>query len=129
MDFDGDEASIPRKRYTKWFDYDKIGALPEFRTRQPGDRMTLLEPASPQGEVRKKLARVMLDAKIPARLRERLVLPFAGQEAVWIPSVRMSDRFRVGPETKRIVEICWEPGQGMNESGESDPEQTCSTCG
>ena len=121
MDYDGDGASIPRKRYTKWFDYDKIGALPVFRTRQPGDRMTLLDPAAPQGKVRKKLARVMLDAKIPSVLRDRLLLPFAGQEALWIPGVRMSDRFRVGPETRKVVEICWDPGRGMNESEELNP--------
>ena len=121
MDYDGNGASIPRKRYTKWFDYDKIGALPVFRTRQPGDRMTLLDPAAPQGKVRKKLARVMLDAKIPSVLRDRLLLPFAGQEALWIPGVRMSDRFRVGPETRKVVEICWDPGRGMNESEELNP--------
>ena len=121
MDYDGNGASIPRKRYTKWFDYDKIGALPVFRTRQPGDRMTLLDPAAPQGKVRKKLARVMLDAKIPSVLRDRLLLPFEGQEALWIPGVRMSDRFRVGPETRKVVEICWDPGRGMNESEELNP--------
>ena len=48
-------------------------------------------------------------------------LPFAGQEALWIPGVRMSDRFRVGPETRKVVEICWDPGRGMNESEELNP--------
>jgi hypothetical protein len=55
----------------------------------------------------KKLARIMLDAKIPAGIRDRVVLPFAGNEALWIPGLRMGDRYRVTPETATVLEISW----------------------
>ena len=54
--FDGDLSAIPQNEYTKWFDYDKIGMFPVFRTRQNGDRMTL--SAGGGGLISKKLARV-----------------------------------------------------------------------
>ena len=157
LDFDGCMSSIPENKYTKWFDYDKIGMFPVFRTRQPGDCMSLFINAEKQRgsgnpedvsaggrdrtcmaeggdnacmtgdrenvcttggrdrpcktgdrtRVTKKLARIMLDGKIPAGVRDRLVLPFFGKEALWIPGIRMGDSCKVTPETVRILEIHW----------------------
>ena len=129
-DFDGSMSSIPKNEYTKWFDYDKIGTFPVFRTRQPGDYMCLYSvgkiqpgggaaeetpggcsnPAASPGNremICKKLARIMLDAKIPAGIRDRVVLPFAGHEALWIPGLRMGDSCKVTSSTTRILEIHW----------------------
>ena len=78
--FDGDLSAIPQNEYTKWFDYDKIGMFPVFRTRQNGDRMTL--SAGGGGLISKKLARVMIDGKIPAAVRPEAVLPFRIQDHV-----------------------------------------------
>ena len=130
LDFDGCMSSIPENKYTKWFDYDKIGMFPVFRTRQPGDCMSLFINAEKQRgsgnpedvsagcggrtcmtgdrtRVTKKLARIMLDGKIPAGVRDRLVLPFFGKEALWIPGIRMGDSCKVTPDTVRILEIHW----------------------
>ena len=128
-DFDGSMSAIPKNEYTNWFDYDKIGMFPVFRTRQPGDCMYLFSagkgaedsclstrpetaeearlPAEDRRLIRKKLARIMLDGKIPAGIRDRIVLPFYGNEALWIPGLRMGDSFRVTSATARILEIQW----------------------
>ena len=105
--FDGDLSAIPQNEYTKWFDYDKIGMFPVFRIRQNGDRMTLL--AGGGGLISKKLARVMIDGKIPAAVRREAVLPFCGDEALWIPGLRMGDRYRITAGTRRVLEISWRP--------------------
>lgn len=110
LDFDGDMDAIPRNEYTKWFDYDRMEMFPVFRTRQPGDCMMLLSGGASQKSFTKKLARVMLDAGIPAGIRDRIVLPFIGKEALWLPGVRMGDRFRVTPRTSRVLEISFRPG-------------------
>ena len=107
--FDGDMDAIPRNQYTKWFDYDRMEMFPVFRTRQPGDCMTLLSGGSQKESFTKKLARVMLDAGIPARIRDHIVLPCIGGEALWLPGVRMGDRFRVTPGTARVLEITCRP--------------------
>ena len=83
FDFDGDLSAVSRKQYTKWLDYDKIGALPSFRTRREGDRITL-----DQSGRSKTVARYMIDAKIPAELRGRIVLPADGDQILWIPAGR-----------------------------------------
>ena len=133
FDFDGDLSAVSRKQYTKWFDYDKIGAFPSFRTRREGDRITLDESGRS-----KSVARYMIDAKIPAELRERIVLPAAGKEILWVPaglaaeaqqlkapalpagltgstetirssdSGRISASYLVSGSTRRILEIRWE---------------------
>ena len=121
FDFDGDMSSVPRKQYTKWLDYDKIGAFPSFRTRCEGDRITLDETGRS-----KTIARYMIDTKVPAELRGRIVLPTAGSEILWVPAGaadasdpetgsssdggRMSAAYKVSSRTGRILEICWEPG-------------------
>ena len=121
IDFDGDLSSVPRKLYTKWLDYDKIGAFPSFRTRREGDRIRLDESGRS-----KTIARYMIDAKVPAELRSRIVLPAVGSEILWIPAGaadasdpetgsssdggRMSAAYKVSSRTGRILEIGWEPG-------------------
>ena len=120
LDFDGDLYSVPRKLYTKWLDYDKIGAFPSFRTRREGDRIRLDESGRS-----KTIARYMIDAKVPAELRGRIVLPASGSEILWIPagrtdaaeagtgsssdSGRISAAYMVSSHTSRILEICWGP--------------------
>ena len=134
FDFDGDLKSVSRKQYTKWFDYDKIGTFPSFRTRREGDRITLDESGRS-----KSIARYMIDAKIPAELRSRIVLPAAGKEILWVPagltaeaqqqkapavpaglagsaetirssdSGRISASYMVSGHTRRILEIRWKP--------------------
>jgi hypothetical protein len=69
----------------------------------------------------------MIDAKIPAELRERIVLPAAGKEILWVPAgltgstetIRSSDSGRISASylvsgcTRRILEISWEPEAGQ----------------
>ena len=104
FDFDGDMDAVPRKQYTKWLDYDKIGELPIFRTRRAGDRITLDEYGRS-----KSIARYMIDRKVPAQLRERIVMPTCGSEILWVPGGRISAAYMVSTDTKRILEIHWDP--------------------
>ena len=123
FDFDGNLAAVSRKQYTKWFDYDKIGTFPSFRTRREGDRIALDESGRS-----KSIARYMIDAKIPAELRAGIVLPAAGKEILWVPAglnggaetIRSSDSGRINASymvsgsTRRILEIRWEPESGQS---------------
>lgn len=104
FDFDGDMDAVPRKQYTKWLDYDKIGKLPIFRTRRTGDCITLDEYGRS-----KSIARYMIDRKVPAQLRERIVMPTCGSEILWVPGGRISAAYMVSTDTKRILEIRWDP--------------------
>lgn len=99
LEYDGSSA-IPRGAYTKWLDYDKIGTFPVFRTRQPGDHITVSDSG-----LRKKLTRYMIDVKIPSHLREQMVLPFCGSDALWVPGHQINAAYKVSDATTRVLEI------------------------
>lgn len=98
--YEGNPAAIPRNDCTKWFDYDKIALPVVFRTRKTGDRMTLGADGT-----RKALTRCMIDAKIPAGWRDRMVLPFSGDEVLWLPGGRISARYPVDSGTRHVLEL------------------------
>ena len=98
-------TAIPQKKYTKWFDYDKIASFPQYRTRRPGDRIVLSEDGGC-----KKMTRYMIDAKIPREYREVIVLPAVENDILWVPGGRISAAFQVSEDTSRILELKWKPG-------------------
>ncbi|MST81519.1 tRNA lysidine(34) synthetase TilS [Lachnospiraceae bacterium Oil+RF-744-WCA-WT-13] len=89
-----------QKQYTKWLDYDKIKNDLSFRTRQPGDYLTISGDGG-----RKKLKKYLIDSKIPRMEREKLVLLASGSEVWWIVGYRISGSCRVTENTRRILEI------------------------
>ncbi len=108
--FDGDLTKIPRGAYTKWFDYDKIGQFPTFRTRQQGDRMAVA------AEAHKKLTRIMVDRKIPAALRAGIVLPAAGHEILWMPGGPVHREYLITEGTRTVLELRLR-GNGFDDGG------------
>lgn len=105
---------FPKKQYTKWFDCDKIKGTPELRFRREGDYITL------PGGKRKALRRYMIDEKIPSSKRERVPLLADGSHIIWIIGYRISEYYKVGPDTSRIlcVQAEW-PGEGRDGNGEN----------
>lgn len=69
-------------------DVDRLPGPLRIRFRSPGDR---LWPTGMSGS--KKLQDIMVDAKIPQRLRDRLPLLVAGDELLWVIGVRRDRRY------------------------------------
>ena len=90
---------IPSERWVKWFDLGLLGGIPEIRTRRTGDYFVL------KGGGRKTVKAFMADEKIPAGMRDSIPLAAAGSHAVWIAGYRISEAFKVRPETERVLEI------------------------
>ena len=93
-----DEVKIENLSYTKWFDYDKIKNSAVFRTRKNGDTVSI-----PGGN--KKLKDVLIEARVPADERDSLYVLADGQDIMWVPGIRYGEKFKVTPETKRVLEI------------------------
>ncbi len=92
--------NIPQKRYTKWFDYDKITYCPIFRKRQDGDYLVI------DGSGRRKtLNRYFIDEKIPSHERDSVWILADGSHVMWVVGHRISAAYKVGAETKKAV--CW----------------------
>lgn len=96
---------IPKNKYTKWFDYDKIKDALTIRWRQTGDYITL-----PDGG-RKTVKSYMIDQKIPCCQREQIPLVTEGHHVLWIVGYRISEYFKVTEHTRKILQIQYDGGQ------------------
>ena len=80
---------------------DAIGAAPlAVRNRRPGDRYRPLGAAGTRS-----VKEIMIDGKVPARLRGVVPLLVRGEEILWLPGHRIADGFKVTPSTRRVLEV------------------------
>ena len=85
-------------QYTKCFDYDMIKGNLHLRGRKTGDRIAVFADGRTQS-----VKEYMINARIPAKVRERIPLLVSGDEVLWIVGYRASEAFRVTDETRRIL--------------------------
>lgn len=100
-----EKQKIEEKKYTKWLDYDKIKNKLYVRTRQPGDYLIINREGS-----KKKLARVMIDDKIPGEERDLIPLVADGEEILWIAGGRLNERYKITAATRRVLELKYKGG-------------------
>ncbi len=95
---DADEtAHNPSNQMVLWYN-DKVFPL-YLRTRRPGDTIRL-----PYGT--KKIQDLLIDKKVPKRLRDTLVLLANDEEVLWIPFLKVKIHQE---ETSRKIHICEVP--------------------
>lgn len=94
---------IPKKVYTKWFDYDKIKITLFLRNRQQGDYISIQNNRGTIG--RKKLKDYFIDEKISIEQRNNILLLADGKHVVWIVGYRISEDYKVTNETKRVLQV------------------------
>ena len=97
--FPYENMQIQEKKYTKWFDYDRIKQTLVIRHRQPGDRICLFD-----GGGSKKLKDYLIDRKIPAQKRDQLWLLADGSDILWIIGDRISAAYKVTAKSQRILQ-------------------------
>ncbi len=90
---------ISEKTYTEWLDYDRITKALVFRTRKPGDYLTIKDLC------RKKLKKFMIEEKIPKNERESLYVLAEGSHIVWVPGRRISEYYKITEQTKYILKV------------------------
>lgn len=96
---------IPQKTYTKWLDYDKIKDAVVVRNRKPGDYLVVNASGG-----RKKLKEYLIDCKVPREKRGQIILAAQGQEILWAVGLRLNEAYKVGPDTREVLEIVYEGG-------------------
>ncbi|MDE7435415.1 MAG: tRNA lysidine(34) synthetase TilS [Lachnospiraceae bacterium] len=101
---------ICKKKYTKWFDYDKIKSNILVRTRQEGDFIVLDEGGGTQ-----RLKRYFVNEKIPGARRDEILLVAEGKHILWIVGLRISAYYKVTPQTKNVLEIRYNGGRDEDE--------------
>ena len=93
-------VAVPKKAFTKWFDYDIIKKTISVRTRQPGDKIVI-----DTDHHSKKLKSFFIDEKIPAEERDHIPVLAIDKDILWVVGYRQSKNYQVTEETKTIVEI------------------------
>ena len=91
---------IPQKKYTKWFDYDKIKGTLLLRNRCQGDYFIM----DSQGR-RQSLKKYFINEKVPAEEREKIPVLAEGSHILWAVGYRISEAYKVTENTERILEI------------------------
>ncbi|MCI8638811.1 MAG: tRNA lysidine(34) synthetase TilS [Coprococcus sp.] len=96
----GNMDDVPKKKYTKWFDYDIIKQNVSIRARRPGDWIVIDRNGNSQ-----KLKSYFINEKIPADIRSGIPLIAEGDQILWIVGYRQSKAYQVTKETTSILEI------------------------
>ena len=103
--FAGNMNEIPKKTYTKWFDYDKIKDGLAVRKRRSGDYLV----TDSAGHT-KKLKEYFINEKVPLSKRDSIWLLAIGQEIVWVTGGRISEKYKVLEDSETIIEISYNGG-------------------
>ena len=103
----------PLKTCVEYFDADKVGGDIILRHWHAGDRF---QPIGLKAAV--KLQDLFVNAKIPAARRRDLVLATTGVgEIFWVEGLRIGERFKLTPETKRHLGLRWQSAAATPLSG------------
>jgi tRNA(Ile)-lysidine synthase len=84
-------------------DVDRVSGELTVDSPRPGDRM---RPLGMRGT--RKISDLLVDEKVPRRTRTAVPVVRDGEHVVWLAGVRVSDDFRVTPETRRAIRLTWE---------------------
>jgi tRNA(Ile)-lysidine synthase len=96
-------ATFDVRPQTEIFDADKIGRVITLRHWQPGDRFHPIGAMSSR-----KLQDIFVDLKVPREERHaRIVATTSSGEIFWVEGVRISDQFKLTPQTKRRLVLRW----------------------
>ena len=95
-----DQMEISKKEYTKMIDCGKINSTLVLRKPSPDDYIVISKDGGS-----KKLSRYFTAEKIERDLRPNIPVVADGNEIVWIVGMRLSERYKVGPDTKKVAVI------------------------
>jgi tRNA(Ile)-lysidine synthase len=73
-----------------------------LRNFRPGDRFI---PLGMKGH--KKVKDFFVDMKIPSDIRSRIPVLTQGDQLIWVCGLRMDDRFKVTPRTRRVLKVAF----------------------
>lgn len=105
MKFSGEIEKIPKKKYTKFLDYDMIKIGFTIRTRQPSDRICM-----DQAGHHKKLKSYFVQEKVPKELRSRLWMIARESEILWVTGMRIAENCKITEKTKYGLQIQYNGG-------------------
>ncbi len=93
--------TVPREKYTKWLDYDRIQAV-IFRRKRDGDFIYIEQK---DRLCKKMLNKFFTDEKVPLTLRKTMFVLADKEGVLWVPGYRISGACKIDESTKTVLEI------------------------
>lgn len=103
--FLGKIEEIPKKRYTKFLDYDMIKDGFTIRTRRPGDEICIDEAGH-----HKKVKDYFVQEKVSQELRDEIWLMAQESQILWIVGMRMAENCKITEHTQYGLRIRYNGG-------------------
>lgn len=91
---------IPEKKYTKWFDYDKMKKSVVFRKRKQGDYLTINAACQ-----KKTLKEFLIQEKVPKEERNHIWVLTEDSHILWVMGYRISEFYKIDENTKHILQV------------------------
>lgn len=105
-EFNKNSEKIHNLLFYNYCDYDKIISGPMAGRRKEGDRFTLQ-----RRKITKSLKKLFNELRIPAALRDSLVVIRDGQELVFVEGVGVSEKYKIDNNTVHGVKFSVLPGE------------------
>ena len=100
----GGTSYVTDGKFRAVFDADQIQLPLKIRSRRAGDRF---QPFGMKGT--KKVKDVLMDKKIPQRMRKCVPILVSGDEILWVIGHRTSDKCKVSNRTRRFLHLTYSP--------------------
>ncbi len=94
---------VPKNKYTKWFDYDKMIKSLVVRNRRQGDFLSIKNGDGTIGH--KSLKDYMITEKIPRFRRELIPILAEENHVLWLVGYRISEYYKINEQTKRVMQV------------------------
>ena len=94
------DAASPPPPNQAFLDPEKLSFPLELRPWHRGDWFV---PLGMQG--RKKVSDFLIDRKIPRNRKKDILVLRSGSDIIWLPGLRIDERFKAGPESTRILAV------------------------
>ena len=91
---------------TEWFDYGIMDTGISFRSRQPGDYITIHDDGRTQ-----KLKAFFINEKVPQEERDDILLITVGSHVLWACGYRRGCAYKITEHTQQVLEIKVDKGE------------------
>jgi len=89
-----------KSEFVEWFDLDKLKVPLVVRFRRAGDRFW---PLGLAGE--KRIGKFLTAAKIPQKLREKVLIVADSEKIIWLWPIRISEQVKITDGTRNILQM------------------------
>ena len=95
-----EEFKADKNSFVEWFDLEKLRPPLTIRLRKAGDKFVPLGLSQP-----KKIGQFLTDAKVPQKIREKILVVEDSEKIIWVWPIRMGQQAKVSSDTQDVLQL------------------------